>query len=329
VRRTGCSMRSVSICRSRVRWWAASTLVVVMTGAVCAAQTVFRSQIDLVALQVTVVDDRGHYVRDLQAEDFAVFEEGVPQPISVFAAATAPVDLMLLIDTSGSMINRISSVKRAAINFVHALQPDDRAAVVLFNHRIRVVQKLTEDRAKLTLAIERASTAGQTALHDALYVALKELTHRRRDQQPWRRQALVVLTDGDDTASHVSIEDVFAIARRHTVTVYTVAPPETRAFPPEEASTSPLFDMRKLAGETGGRTFVPERMEELRTVYGEIARELSHQYWLAYAPPPAPAAFRRVSVRIVNRDGMQVRTRTGYQPAGRALVTPDASREQP
>jgi Ca-activated chloride channel family protein len=159
-------------------------------------------------------------------------------------------------------------------------------------------------------------------------VALKELTGRPRDRRELRRQAVVVLTDGDDTASRVSMEDVFGIARGHTVTVYAVTPPEGRTIDHGGRLTGPLFDLRALTRETGGRTFTPARMEDLNTVYGEIAAELRHQYWVAYAPQHAPGPFRRVSVSIVNQPALQVRTRSGYMLGKPARETPDRSRER-
>src|SRR5687768_17175362 len=139
------------------------------------AQSVFRGGTDLVALQVTVVDGQRRYVPDLRQEDFAVFEDGRPQAIELFAASAVPLDLMLLVDSSSSMTSRIPIVRRAAANLIRALGPDDRAEVIFFSTRVRIEQELTTNRRDLIAAVNRLHAAGSTALYEALYVALKRL----------------------------------------------------------------------------------------------------------------------------------------------------------
>lgn len=272
----------------------------------------FRSGTELVPLQVAVTDASRRYVPDLQMEDFAVFEEGVRQDVTLFAAATAPLDVMLLLDTSFSMVQRMPVAQEAAINFVRALRQGDRAAVVPFNQVVRVTQPLTEDLLAVEDAVRAASTSGGTAVYEAVYIALRELTRARRDTDQFRRQALVVLTDGLDNSSHVALADVLGEARRSAVTVYTVVPPSGAEGNSPRAKPLPLFDLRSLAEETGGRTFVPARLEDLAGTYRAIAEELSQQYWLAYVPSVRAEGFRRVSVRVATRPELSVRTRSGY-----------------
>ena len=327
-RRTACSMRSDSTCRDRRLTPATASLVPILLGVlvVCAsrlpAQTAdqpvarlaspFRSGTELVPLQVAVTDASRRYVPDLRVEDFAVFEEGVRQDVTLFAAATAPVDVMLLLDTSFSMVQRMEVTQEAAINFVRALRQGDRAAVVPFNEVVRITQPLTADLARVEDAIRAASPSGGTAVYEAVYIALRELTRARRDASQLRRQALVVLTDGLDNSSHVALADVLSEARRSTVTVYTVVPPSGSEESFVRFRPLPLFDLRSLAEETGGRTFVPARLEDLAGTYREIAEELSQQYWLAYVPSVRGEGFRRVSVRVATRPELRVRTRSGY-----------------
>jgi VWFA-related protein len=272
----------------------------------------FHSGTELVPLQVSVVDASRRYVSDLQVEDFTVFEDGVRQDVTLFAAATAPLDVMLLLDMSFSMVQRMEVTQEAAINFVRVLRPGDRAAVVPFNQVVRVTQPLTENLVSVEDAIRATSPSGGTAVYEAVYIALRELTRARRDAGQLRRQALVVLTDGLDNSSHVALSDVLSDARRTAVTVYTVVPPSgaEESFP--RGRSLPLFDLRSLAEETGGRTFVPARLEDLAGTYREIAEELSQQYWLAYVPSVRAEGFRRVSVRVATRPGLSARTRSGY-----------------
>ena len=326
--RTACNMQFGSTCRDRRLTRATASFVAILLGVlvvgasrvpaqttdqpVARVVTPFRSGTELVPLQVAVVDGSRRYVPDLQVEDFAVFEDGVRQDVTLFAAATAPLDVMLLLDTSFSMFQRMAVTQEAAINFVRALRPGDRAAVVPFNQVVRVTQPLTEDLERVEDAIRAASTSGGTAVYEAVYIALRELARAQREADRVRRQALVVLTDGLDNSSHVALSDVLSEARRSTVTVYTVVPPSGGEESLSRARPLPLFDLRVLAEETGGRTFVPARLEDLADTYREIAEELSQQYWLAYVPSVRAEGFRRVSVRVATRPGLSARTRSGY-----------------
>jgi Ca-activated chloride channel homolog len=276
----------------------------------------FRSGTELVVLQVSVVDPERRPVSGLHEDDFGVFEEGRSQAISLFASTNAPLDLMLLLDTSVSMSERMAATQEAAINFVRTLRTEDRGAVVLFNDSVQVAQPLTRERAALEAAIRGASPAGGTALYEALYVALRELARAQRGTDPLRRQALVVLSDGEDTGSRLLFEDVLEEARRNAVTMFTITPSASGvdAFSgvPLYRRPGAAYEMGQLARETGGRTFAPARIEDLAGVYGEISEELSRQYWLAYVPGPSSGGFRRLSVRIVGEPTLRARTRTGY-----------------
>jgi VWFA-related protein len=273
-----------------------------------------RAGTELVALQVSVVDGHRRFVSGLQAEDFSVYEEGAPQPITLFSSATAPIDLMLLLDTSSSMAERMPVAREAAINFVRSLRSGDRASVVLFSSSVRIAEPLTADKAALEAAILRASAGGGTALHEALYVSLRELARLRSGSEALRRQALIVLTDGDDTSSALPFAEVLAEARRNVVTVFTIIPSlaPNAAFIPLPQHSSVVFDLRALAENTGGRAFAPLRLEDLSGVYSEIADELGHQYWLAYVPAASSDGFRRISVRVASRPDVRARTRSGY-----------------
>ena len=284
-------------------------------GSAAATGPLFRSQTELVVLQAVVADSQHRYVPDLRREDFAVYDEGARQTVALFASTEAPLDLVLLIDTSASMDRGLAIVQEAAVNFLRTLRDGDRAAVVLFNHAIRMSSGLTSDRPALESLIRSAYAGGATAVHRATYIALRELDRARRVDGPQRRQALVLLSDGADNVSEMGLETVLEEARRSPVTIFAIlpAPPgAAQRFGLLEPGPA-LFDLRQLADETGGRTFVPSRIEDLAGVYDDIAGELTRQYWLAYVPPPASTdEFRRVSVRVETRPGLLVRTRNGY-----------------
>jgi VWFA-related protein len=276
---------------------------------------------------VAVVDQQHRFVGDLQLDDFGVYEEGRRQSVTVFVSTAAPVDVMVLLDTSASMIGRMALVQDAAIRLVRTLRSGDRAAVVLFSDSVHVAQPLTSDLRALETAVHDARPRGSTALFDALYITQRELTRTRQVNSEPRRQAVVVLTDGDDTASHVSFDDVHEESRSSAVTIFTIvpAPVQEPAFPALRDQRV-VFNMRQLAEETGGRAFAPAGPADLQAVFEDIAGELSQQYWLAYTrPPDAPAGFRRVSVRVETRPGLRARTRSGFY-ASRPLAAAPASR---
>lgn len=289
--------------------------VLALLGVHLGAQAVFRAGTDLVALQVTVVDAQRRYVPDLRQEDFTVLEDGRPQAIELFAASAVPLDLMLLLDSSSSMTSRIPTVRQAATNFIRALGPDDRAEVIFFSTRVRIEQELTKNRRDLIAAINQLHASGSTALYEALYVALKRLARDPDRTRGQRRQAIVVLSDGDDTTSYVSFADIHDDARNSKAALYAIVPPDPVAggrwdLPPES-----LFNLKMLAEESGGRSFTPQRTADLIAVYAEIAEEFRQQYWLAYAPLATAPGFRRVDVRIPGNPALRARTRSGYNAA--------------
>jgi Ca-activated chloride channel family protein len=271
--------------------------------------SMFHSGVDLVALTVTAERPDGSYVPRLQPGDFRVFEEGVPQHVAFFGAGEVPVDLVLMLDTSGSMGARLGVAKQAAINLINASGVEDRTVLMAFGTRADVVVPFTADRALLEQAIQRLQAAGHTALYDAIYVALREFGGAPAGD--FRRRAIVVFSDGDDTRSLVSFESVIDQARRTGVAIYVIAP--QRATPRDHRPLDgAMYEMRRLADETGGRSFFPDALQDLEGIYGTIARELAHQYVIGYVPESTERnKFRRVSV-VVDQPGVKVRTRSGY-----------------
>jgi Ca-activated chloride channel family protein len=273
---------------------------------------VYHSGVELVTLTVTVMGADGGVRLGLGERDFHVLEEGVPQPVVFFGTGSVPIDLVLMLDTSASMQGRMAFMKRAAINFVRALRPEDRAAIMTVSARATILEPFTNEASKLESAIERAGSGGLTALYDALYIALKEFGSLD-DTSEIRRRALVMLSDGTDTASLLSFDAVLDLTRRMNVAVYPIALVSPGADLESRRFTSHDFELRMLARETGARSFFPRALEDLEGVYGSIARELSHQYSLAYTPrgPARPGEFRRVAV-TVDAPNVVVRTRSGY-----------------
>ena len=275
----------------------------------------FRSGIELVALTVTVEKPDGSYVSSLSHHDFRVFEQGVQQQVDFFGAGEVPIDLVLMIDTSASMTGRLDVAQRAALNFIRAVGPSGRVAVMAFGSRAEFLVPFTADRPALERAILALTPGGPTVLYNALYIAMKEFGTTQTEAD-FRRRAIVVLSDGEDTKSVVSFDTVIDEARRVGVAVYVIALRPESSRRQRQADTA-VFEMRKLARETGALFFQPAVIEELDGVYGTIARELAHQYALGYVPadPDRATRFRRVAV-LVDSPGARVRTRSGYIAGG-------------
>ena len=280
----------------------------------------FKAGVDVVALDVTVLDPDRRFITDLQPGDFAVYEDGVQQDLAFFRHDGVPLDLAILIDSSASMSDKLAVVRDAASGFVRTLRPQDRAAVVTFNTEARFAVPFTDDRAALFGAIARIDTGGATALNNALYLALNGFARDpvRRASTQIRRPAIVLLSDGEDTASLVSFEQALDLAKRAGVSVYPISI-KTRyatAIARHYVSDADLA-LRTLALETGGQVSFPERLQDLSIVYSQIASELISQYSLGYTSknPKRDGAWRNLVVRVL-RAGAVPRAKRGYFAPG-------------
>ena len=283
-----------------------------LTSHVQAQGSIFKSAVEVVPLTVTVTDAKGKYVKNLLETDFSILEEGVRQSLAFFANEPVPIDLALTIDASASMARQLPIVRKAAGALVDSLRGGDRATVVTIKTAVGVALPLTADRPRIDAAIRDLSASGGTALYDGVYVVLKELERARIAEI--RRRVLVLLSDGLDTASRLSADDMLALARRAGVGIYVIAMPAPSNLPRNRQDGSALqaeYAMRTLARDTGARSFFPERVEELPAIYREIAHELANQYELGYLPSRSGphGGFKRVTVHVENA---VARTRSGY-----------------
>lgn len=281
-------------------------------------QSTFRSGTSLVALNIVVTDPDNGYATGLRAEDFEVYEDGVRQEVEFFATSEVPLDLILLIDASSSMADKVEAVHKAANGFVETMRENDRAAVVSFADGVSVLQPLTEDTALVRDAINRTGSKGATALHNAIYVSLKEFGRRASAAGDVRRQAIAVLSDGEDTSSLLSFDDVLDMAKRSGVAIYTIGLKSDLEAPPQASGrryfSESDFAMRQLASETGAKPFFPQTVHDLSKVYDAIATELASQYSIGYVPRNVreDGKYRRVVVRVADKPELRPRTRTGY-----------------
>jgi Ca-activated chloride channel homolog len=273
----------------------------------------FRAGVDIVSLNVTVVDTASRYLTDLEQPDFQVFEDGVKQDVTFFNKRQQPIALSLLLDSSASMEDKLDTLQKAATEFVRTLKPSDIAQVVDFDSRVEIRQPFTSNKHDLEAAIMDTAAGGSTSLNNAIYISLKELRkNKAQSEDEVRRQALIVFSDGEDTSSLVSFDEVMDLAKRSETAIYTIAlrsnePSQSKGFREAE------FVMRQLAQETGGRSFFPVRIEELSGVYTKIGEELSSQYTIGYTSknPLRNGAWRRIVVQIA-RPNATPRTKKGY-----------------
>jgi len=277
------------------------------------AGQVFRGGTDTVFLSVTVVDPHGRHVAGLRRDDFQVLEDFVPQTIETFASDPQPIALSLLIDTSTSMEQTIGLAQQAAIGFAKRLGPSDLAQIIDFDNSIVILQEFTREAAQLETAIRKTRAGGSTALYQAIYTALDEQKRvRARTAEELRRQAIVVLSDGEDTSSIIEYEQVLESAKRSEVVVYAIGLRAKNSLPKRGFNIAE-FVLRTLSQETGGRVFFIEDARQLASIYDQIADELANQYTIGYTSKNArrDGAWRRINVQVTP-PGATARTKSGY-----------------
>ena len=302
VTRYGLSMRMASL----------AAVLVAAVAVPLAGQQVFRGGTDVVLLTITVLDSSNRLVAGLDQEDFQIYEDGIKQDPSNFSRQAQPIALSLVIDTSTSMDLKLPIAHEAASGFIRRLGLKDVAQVIDFDNQAKILQTFTSDRVALERAIRATDAGGSTSLYNAIYTALSELKRIRADSGPdLRRQAIVLLSDGEDTSSIVPYDDVLEQAKRSEVVIYAIGlragEIARREFKEAE------FVLKQLANETGGRAFFVADARELAKIYQGIWDELSSQYAIAYssANPKRDGAWRRVQVRLL-RPNITARTKLGY-----------------
>jgi VWFA-related protein len=302
-----------------VRWAlvgaAVAVCALVTTKAAQPPQVPFRAGVDLVSLNVTVTDGTLKYVTDLTQDDFNVFEDGVKQDVTFFNRTNLPIALALLLDTSASMESKLPTAQEAAVGFAKRLRAQDLAEVIDFDSRVVVLQTFTNGSSDLEQAIHKTSAGGSTSLYNAVYIALKDLKKViAKNTEEIRRQAIVVLSDGEDTSSLLPFEEVLDLAKRSETAIYAIGlrTPEgpgttTKGFKEAE------FVLRQFAQETGGRAYFPTQVADLGHIYGQISDELSSQYTVGYTSKNSrrDGSWRRVVVRV-QRPSLTARTKLGY-----------------
>jgi VWFA-related protein len=276
--------------------------------------------VDLVVLHPTVRDRKGTFASDVREQDFEVYEDGVRQSIRLFQHEDIPVTVGLVIDHSGSMHHKLPDVVAAARTFVRSSNQEDQMFVVNFNEHVTLglppELNFSNRSEELESAIWRTSTAGQTALYDAVAEALERLQAGTPD-----KKVLIVISDGGDNASVHTLAEVLKMIGQSSAEVYTIG-----LFEPQDPDQNPGV-LRRLAQATGGEAYFPEQLDEVIPICERIARDIRHQYTIGYFPTnkAQPGVYRAIRVIANGTAGrLVVRARSGYIAGG---AQPAAKRE--
>lgn len=274
----------------------------------------FHAGIDLVNLGVTVTDRRGHLVADLKAEDFEIFEDRRKQTFRYFSAGDRPagapplaMHLGLLLDVSESMGEDMSFSKTASIKFLNTLTDAADITVVDFDTEVRTARYSQNEFARLIERIRQKKASGNTALYDAIGTYLDGAAGQDG------RKIMLLYTDGGDTKSSLGYGELMDLLKASDVTVYAIGELEHQ---PSSTKMQQRMILQQIADVTGGQAFFPTAVKELDGVYAKVLAEIRAQYTIGYLSTneKTDGAWRKVDVKIVRKDGRELRRRSrrGY-----------------
>ncbi|MCA1612867.1 MAG: VWA domain-containing protein [Acidobacteria bacterium] len=272
----------------------------------------------LMRLNASVTDRHGRAVAGLRAADFVVTENGEPREVVEVVTSRAPFNVVLLLDVSGSVEERLDFIRKAALSFVQTVGPQDRLAIVSFRDDVQVISDFTTDKAQLAERVKDIEAGGATALYDALAYSLVSTLRPLRGE----RTAVVVLSDGDDNRSFIPFSEVLEATVESGALVYPLYIPSglipAPGAPAPRSTLDPVrsryltltsradAEGRKLAELSGGVYYPVTRIDELQRAYDDVVAQLRTAYTLSYASAAEGPQQRRVRVRV-NRDGAAVR----------------------
>jgi VWFA-related protein len=267
--------------------------------------------VDEVNVTFTATDKRGRFKRNLKASDLAVFDDGKP-PAAVrsFRSETdLPLRVGLVLDVSGSITSRFAFEQEAAIRFFHQVirLNTDQAFVMKFNSVPTLTQDFTDDAQLLARGVENLVPGGGTAVYDALYLAATGKLMGTHADRPVRR-IVILISDGEDNQSRVTVPEVIEAARRAEVTIYAISSTNSNIFSRGDKL------MEKFAEETGGRAYFPNKIEDVVRAFNAIQEELRSQYALSYKPAnfDADGHYRRINIQSRTDKNLVIRARKGY-----------------
>lgn len=270
--------------------------------------------VDEVVLNVSVFDENHHLINDLTKDDFKVWEDGVPQAVAAFQHQDVPVSMGILVDNSGSMRDKRAAVNAAALDLVKASNPDDEAFVVNFSDEAYIDQDFTSSISKLRDGLSHIDSRGGTALYDAVVASADKLEKDSKRS----KQVLLVITDGEDNASSLDLEQtIHKVQSLEGPVVYSIGLLFGSETDPREGRRAKRA-LQLLSDETGGLAFFPKSLADVDSIAAEVAMDIRRQYTLGYhsSKPMTDPGYRSVKVEAHgnSRSKLIVRTRSGYYP---------------
>jgi Ca-activated chloride channel family protein len=282
----------------------------------------FTADSRLVVLHASVVDRSGKLVTDIPQKNFKIFENNVEQQIRLFRREDVPVSLCIVIDDSGSMRDKRAKVAAAALGLVKASNKNDEVCVVNFNDEAYLDQPFTNDVGRLEQALEKIESRGGTAMRDAVSMSIDYL---KKDAKKDKKVVLVI-TDGDDTASSETLEKLVAKCQRSEVLVYSIG-----VLTDEEARKAKAAkrNLSLLAKESGGMSYFPKDLVEVEALAIQIAHEIRNQYIITYVPTnqQLDGSYRTIKVTATGKGNPTVRTRSGYYASPEPKVLPKVTKK--
>jgi VWFA-related protein len=280
---------------------------------------IFRSDTRLVVCHTTVVDKNGHLVTDLPQNAFTIYENGVQQPIKSFRREDVPVSMGLIIDNSGSMRDKRARVEAAAATLAKDSNPDDEVFVVNFNDEAFLDnphgKDFTSDIKEIQEALTRIDSRGGTAMRDAIRMSIDHLKEKAHKD----KKVIVVVTDGNDNSSVISLENLVKTSQQSEVLIYGVGLLSDEERREAKRAERALTD---LAVATGGETFFPREVSEVERIAHQVARDIRSQYTIVYTPTNTAmdGSFRTIKVAINGPGKLTARTRSGYYATDKSVT---------
>jgi len=268
--------------------------------------------VELVQLPVSVLDKSGFLLRRLREQDFAVYEDKVLQDITLFKQEDIPSSVVLVVDTSSSMFNKLKRVNSAALTFVRGSNPEDETAIVTFGSTVRLDQPFTANTNELRQTLAGILPNGYTALYDAVFQAAEYL----KEVGSQEKKILLIISDGEDNRSKYKLKEFLEVIRESKIIVYSIGLLRDVSYSlmyPDDGKRA----LKQLAEVTGGAAFFPDGVDQVEQVCERIARDLRNQYTIGYKPhnEKLDGSWRKVIVRVnpsKTIPKVKVRTKQGY-----------------
>jgi Ca-activated chloride channel family protein len=281
-----------------------------------AGDAIFTTDTRLVPLNVTVSDKGGKLITNLPQSAFQVFENGVSQQIKLFKREDVPVSMGLIIDNSGSMREKRAGVESAALALVKDSNKQDEVFIINFNDEVYIDADFTSDIAKMEAGLTKIDSRGGTAMRDAIRLSVEHLKEgAKRD-----KKVILVVTDGNDNASVVSLEALTRLAQQDDVLIYAIG---LLSDEEKREAKKARRALELLAESTGGQVFYPKDVSEVEKIAHQVAHDIRNQYTIAYTPSNTAldGTYRQIKVTVKGPGNPIARTRSGYyaskdQPKG-------------